>query len=333
MRLGAGEVDLAVEERARPIALILNPASRASVPAGRVLERWPGGFCAAIETRPDSSTPERVAEIVSRADPAIVVAAGGDGTVSDVVEGILMADRSSRPALGILPTGTANNAARSLGLRSIRSRDGGAALEIAMSALLAGDERTIDLGRVGGRHFVSAFAVGFDADVLFTRNRLRGRSRLARRFEGYPLYLWSAAVNAFSDHHGAAVRLFLDGAKHEAYAYNLLFTNTPLYGGGFRVDDNAAAEDGFLDLHVFEGPRDYLRRLPAAWRRQRRHSRGRVFPPSDGLRVRQATIELDVPVRCQLDGEELGREASLEVRIVPKAIRVRVPHLPARGRS
>lgn len=314
--------------------IVVNPAARGAEAVRRLMSRSPGLFSASIETRPDAGNPERVAAAIARGDPRTVVAAGGDGTVNAVAEGMLAAGRPVPPALAILPVGTANNAARSFGLRSIRSRDGGAALELAVSALLDGVERTIDLGRVDGRHFVSALAVGFDADILHTRNRLRRRSGLARRIDGYPLYLWSAAVNVFRDHHGAAMRLRLDATLREGYAYNLLFTNTPLYGGGFRVDDNAAAADGLLDLYVFTGPLDYLRRLPGAWARERQHARGHIVPPSGDLhRIREASIELDAPVRCQLDGEEIGRKASLEVGVVQKAIRVLVPRSPARGRS
>jgi diacylglycerol kinase (ATP) len=315
-----------LRERTEPIALVVNPASRGADVVRQAIERWRAVIPGTIETAADAANPERVAELIARTGPAVVVAAGGDGTVSAVAEGILLAGRPNPPALGVLPTGTANNFARSFGLRSLRAPGGGPALDLAMSAIATGTERTIDVGQVGSRHFVSAFAAGLDADILFTRNLLRRQNRLARRFDGYALYLWSCAVNVARDHHGAAMRLCLDGAAREGYAYNLLFTNTPLYAGEFHLGGDDAAGDGLLDLHVFERPLDYLRRLPAAWVRHLRHGRGRaVEPPAEIHRVRHASIELAAPVRCQLDGEEFGRRVTLQVQVVPRALVVRVP--------
>src|SRR5262249_34868109 len=153
-----------------------------------------------VRTRGAADDIDRIAGLVNTQGPAVVIAAGGDGTVSDVVEAIMRGAPGAAPALGILPLGTANNVARSLGLHSIRQR-GAVAVELAVETIAGRHERRIDVGRVDcgqsrpARYFVGSVAVGMDGDILHTRNRLRRQLRLGPRLGGYPLYLWSCALN------------------------------------------------------------------------------------------------------------------------------------------
>jgi diacylglycerol kinase family enzyme len=287
--------------------------------------------CGELETCADGENVRRMTHLLGDTRPEIVIAAGGDGTVSDVVQAIMLTRVDERPALAILPFGTANNVARSLGM--ISCRYGGAkAVDLAVATALHGAQRQIDLGRVGlgrvgQRHFVGSFALGMDADILIMRNRLRSRlrSRLRRRLGGYPLYLCSCALNLLRPH-GAAARLWVDGSAVTSRAYNLLITNTPIYAGEFRFGTDNSSDDGYLDLHLFEGPLDYLRRFPAAWRRHVRHTRGLPSrAPRERQLVRTLQVELASPVACQLDGEEYASAASYEIGVVPRALTVRVP--------
>ena len=311
------------------IALVVNPCSLAGSGAAawqRTVERLRRRaiVCGELQTSGDSANGERVAQLITETQPEIVVAAGGDGTVTEVVQGIMLAASNPAPALAIVPLGTANNVARSLGLRSFR-QDPDAAVDLTVAAILDGQQRHIDLGQVGTRHFVGSFAIGMDADILVTRNRAQRRLRLGRRIGGYPLYLWSCAVNLLR-HRSTAARLRIDGSDRSAIVYNLLVTNTPIYAGEFRFDADNSVDDGQLDLHLFSGPLDYLRRYPAAWRRHVRYARGlRVEPPHAVRRVRELVIELASSVSCQLDGEEGSSAASYRVRALPRALAVRVP--------
>ena len=263
-----------------------------------------------------------------------MVAAGGDGTVSEVVQAMVAAALDPAPALAIMPLGTANDIARSFGLLSFRQH-GLIAVERATAALIDGCDHRIDLGQVTAnertRLFVGNFSVGMDADILATRNRLQRQLRLGRGIGGYPLYLWSCAVNALARRHGGRMRLRIDGAERIVRLYNLLVTNTPQYAGEFRFDADNAADDGRLDLHLFGGALDYLRRYPAAWRRHVRYHRGEVVaPPREIERVREVLIELERPIAAQLDGEEWNATARYCVRVVPNALAIRVPPSPSR---
>jgi diacylglycerol kinase family enzyme len=307
--------------------VVVNPHSHTSAGAGawsrgRESLRRDAIVCGELETCADGDNVRRMRRLLSDTRAEIVIVAGGDGTVSDVVQAIMLTRVEERPALAILPFGTANNVARSLGLVSCR-HGGAQAVDLAVATALNGAQRQIDLGRVGQRHFVGSFALGMDADILMTRNRLR--SRLSRRLGGYPLYLCSCALNLLRPH-GASTRLCVDGSAVTSRAYNVLITNTPIYAGEFRFGNDNSSDDGYLDLHLFEGPLDYLRRFPAAWRRHVRHTRGLSSrAPRERQLVRTLQVELASPVACQLDGEEYEAAASYEVSVVPLALTVRVP--------
>lgn len=282
---------------------------------------------AIVHTEPtegDAEDAARVCERVREHRPDVVVAVGGDGTVNQVVEGMLAAGDPT-PALGILPLGTANNVARSLGLLSCRHMPE-AAVELAVQAIARGRERVIDLGAVGARHFVGSFAAGMDADILATRNRWRRIMGMPNLLNGYPLYLVSCAANLLVGPHGARSRIVVDGIDREAGAYNVLVTNTALYAGEFRFDPGDPSADGALDLQVMTGAVEYVRVFVTAWRRYLGTRRGSCMRPPRGLeRVRRVAISCRRPVPSQLDGEEYCVSDRYEVRVLPGALRVRVP--------
>lgn len=299
---------------------------------GPCAERWVEALArlrrartvACVETTGDGGDGNRIAALIAAERPGLVVAAGGDGTVREVAEALLVAAPDLAPALAILPLGTANNVARSLGLAAVRQH-GTAALERAVGAILAGSERPLDLGRVGARVFVGSFAVGMDATILAARNRWRRRWRLGPGLGGYPLYLLSCAVN-LARQRGVAGRLHADGAPQHGPVYDLLVLNTALYAGEFRFDGDDHSADGRLDLHVFSGPADYVRAFVTAWRRHVRRTRGLpVDPPARLRRVEHVEIALARPLASQLDGEESDVADRFAVRVLPQAIRVCVP--------
>ncbi len=312
----------------RRIVLVVNPRARDRVgPAlwERARERFEADVTIVHRgtTAGDADDARRVCEQVREHRPDVVVAVGGDGTVNAVVEGLLVAGEPT-PALGILPFGIANNVARSLGLLSCRHL-GEAAIELAVRTLGRGRERVIDLGAVGPRHFVGAFAVGMDADILASRNRYRRRLGASRALSGYPLYLLSCGINLLRPH-GAPGRLDIDGRRREGRVYNLLVLNTAIYAGEFRFVTDDPSADGALDLQVMSGPVQYVSRFVPAWRRHLRVERGALARPARGL-ARARTIDLVCarPLPSQLDGEELPPSDRYAIRVVPRALRVLVP--------
>ena len=316
------------------LAIVRNPRSTAGANAAlwqRVAAEVGrhGVPCDELETRADGTNGDRIVELLNRTKPDVVVAAGGDGTVSEVVETMLTSALDPAPAVAIVPLGTANDIARSFGWLSFRQQ-GAVAVERAMAALFDGQPHRIDVGRATAdgrtRHFVGSFAVGMDADILALRNRLHRRLRLGRGLGGYPLYLLSCAVNAAARRHGGPARVQVDGVERDERVYNLLVTNTPQYAGEFRFDAGNEANDGRLDLHVFRGALEYLRRYPAAWRRHVHYHRGEpVAPPSELVRTRSVVIEFGAAINAQLDGEQWHASDRYDIQVVPDALTLRVP--------
>jgi diacylglycerol kinase family enzyme len=285
----------------RPLLLIVNPAARRAVPlpADAVVR----------ETAGDGADVGRIGEWIAAARPRVAVAAGGDGTVRAVACALMALPPAARPPLGLLPLGTANNVARSLGISDVA---------IATAVLRGGATRPLDLGRANGAWFVGSCAAGMDAAILLARNRWRARWRLGQAIGGYPLYLAACAI-MLARHRPAASQLRLaDGPPLAQPLHNLLVLNTGLYAGEFRFDTADHSADGLLDVHVFANASAYVRGFVTAWRRQL----GQAVPPPPLRRMARLEAGFAAPLPVQLDGEEAGVTDALVIEVAPSALRV-----------
>src|SRR5690606_23646566 len=129
-------------------------------------------------------------------------------TVHAVAAALLGIPTGQRPALGILPLGTANNVARSLGLSHLAPAP--AVIAAAAAALTRGLPRSLDVGTCNGAWFVGSCAAGMDAAILMTRNRWHRRWSFTGRHGGYAMYLASCAAN-LARHRPVAVEVAVDG--------------------------------------------------------------------------------------------------------------------------
>jgi diacylglycerol kinase family enzyme len=288
----------------RPLLIILNPTAgrSAPLPHGAVVR----------ETAGDGADVPRIGEWIGALGPRAVVAAGGDGTVRAVACALMRRPPPARPALGLLPFGTANNVARSLDISDPA---------VAAAALRGGATRPLDVGRANGAWFVGSCAAGMDAAILAARNRWRARWPLGRTLSGYPLYLVACAAG-LATHPAVAAELHLDEAAPVAQpVHNLLVLNTALYAGEFRFDDADHSADGRLDVHTFANAAHYVRGFVIAWRRHL----GKPVPPPPLQRVAILSARFASALPLQLDGEEAGVTAHLDIAVVPSALRVYRP--------
>lgn len=277
-----------------------------------------------LETAGDGTDRERITVAIANTCPALVLAAGGDGTLRVVVSAVLASTLRSAPAVGVAPLGTGNNVARGLGVHSLAH--GGSAASAVVGTLTAGRERRLDIGRANDEVFVGSFAAGMDGAILALRNRWRPRHRFAAALGGYPLYLVSCAAN-LARQRPAAARLMVDGTVVERRLYNAVVTNTPLYAGEFRFDVGDQSTDGALDLHLFGDATEYVREYVRAWRRHVHETRGERVRAWSGLRrITALDLQSERPLPAQVDGEELPPATRFAVRIAPQALRFRVPH-------
>lgn len=177
---------------------------------------------------------EEIAARRSEADgvETCVVACGGDGTIQEVVNGLL-SPIAGRGTLGIVPAGRCNDFARALGIPSGANEAG--------RLLLEGGSRSVDLGRAGGRYFCTVAAVGFDAVV----SRYVNDHRLPLR--GMSAYVF-ATLRALWSYRTADMVLTGEFGVYEGPVFLAASANTSSYGGAMRIAPDASAFDGALRI-------------------------------------------------------------------------------------
>lgn len=266
-----------------------------------------------VETSVAGEARERAMQ-AARAGRAIIVV-GGDGTVNEVVNGILTAAAERRVPLGIVPAGSGNDfACNTLGL----SRDPLVALEHA----LHGDIIEIDVGTVNGLYFVNSFSVGLDADIAVTANRLKKLPFMS----GARLYYGSSLSRLLFGYHRCPWLTFhLEGAdaykQAEPHHYVLLaVTNGPAYGAGFRINPAANPSDGLFDVCAisYAPLLRALKLLPVVQRGEHGEEPEVAF-----YRAKTVHIESQRPVMMGVDGET-SSASSFDIQILPGALSVRV---------
>ncbi|MDP2726955.1 MAG: diacylglycerol kinase family lipid kinase, partial [Dehalococcoidia bacterium] len=232
----------------------------------------------------------------------LVVACGGDGTVSEVVNGLA----GSHVPMGVLPMGTVNIWATECGV----PRDPLQAAQV----LLTGDTRPVDLGVAGSRYFLLMAGVGLDGAVATNLNLplKRWLGRVAYALTG----VWTAA-----EFKGTWVDLLIDGERLERHVVWIVIGNTRLYGGLIAVTPHAWADDGLLDLCIFSGKgffssASYLIALLC-----RRHL---SLKSVEYRHCKEVTVESVRPLPIQADGDPIGYTPQT-FRVAAGALQVVLP--------
>jgi diacylglycerol kinase (ATP) len=249
---------------------------------------------------------EEVAGEARAAGADRVVAVGGDGTIQEIVNGVV--DGAAAATVGIVPVGSGNDLARSLGL----PRDPAAAWTVAIGR----GERAVDLllatGEDGRRRwFGSAGGIGFDAQVAAA---MATRAGWQRGQLGY-LLTTLTELRRFSNRR---VELTLDGAPIARQVLFVAIANGEYYGGGMRIAPGAAVDDGMFDLCVVGDVSRLtaLRQLANLYRGTHVH-----HPQVDMHRGRAVAIDGDAATLVHLDGEPFGG-LPLQVELHPGRITV-----------
>jgi diacylglycerol kinase family enzyme len=272
-----------------------------------------GHECQVVETnRRGHAT--RFAHDAARRGVDVVVGFGGDGTLNEVATGIA----GSATALGVLPGGSTNVFARTIGMPN----DPVQAVEWLAAGIDAADFRPIGLGRVNGRFFCFHTGVGFDAAVV---QRVEKRGSL-KRWLGHPLFI-SAGFSTWLtgyDRHTPHFRLSGDGGPpvDDGYFSIVLNTNPYTYLGNRPLDLSPAATlDQPLVAVTFTtmSATAILSSLAGALR-------GGGVKPARHLDIREGVrrlvIEHDTPFPYQVDGDYLGETEQLEFRHEPAALTI-----------
>ncbi|RPJ60338.1 MAG: diacylglycerol kinase family lipid kinase [Acidobacteria bacterium] len=232
-----------------------------------------------------------------------LIVAGGDGTISEVANALVVTEVE----MGIVAIGTGNDVARTLNLPY---NDVAKAADIATG----GRVRSIDLGREGGRFFVSSVGLGFASDVVEQSNRPGWLTGSAAFFV--------AVHRALRKLRSIRIVLELDGAARELDCVSVLVQNTAYTGGGLRIAPEATVDDGLLDVAVIGpiGKLNLVANFPKLYRGT--HSN---HPQFALYRARKVRVQTAVPLPKMLDGDICG-SSPLEAEIVPQALKVVVDH-------
>jgi diacylglycerol kinase (ATP) len=284
-----------------PLLVIVNPTAgggRAARLVPWLRERLAARPDARLEVTTRAGDAERSAAALGAADAGRIVAVGGDGTVQEAVNGIMAAGHEGA-SLGIVPVGTGNDLARSLGL----PRDPAAAWTVAVGS----GERPMDLMRATSgdgrrRWFGSAGGIGFDAQVAAA---MATRAAWQRGRAGY-LVTTLSELRRFDNR---SVELTLDGVASTARVLFVAVANGEYYGGGMRIAPGASVDDGLLDICVVGN----VSRLTALGQLANLYRGTHVnHPQVEMRRARAVTISGTSATLVHLDGEPFG---SLPVRI------------------
>ena len=263
---------------------------------------WPGAELRVTRKEGDA---RRLARQALVEGTGLIVAAGGDGTLNEVVNGL--SEDFGKARLGLLPLGTGNDFARSIGVP--------ADLDAALDVLREERVRTVDVGRAtfGGesRHFINMAAGGFSGQVSEKADEVKERWG--------PLAYLRAAVGTLFGLQGFEATFLIDGEERlEVETYNVVVSNGRYVAAGIPVAPQSELDDGLLDLMLVPTATLPQLALLAPQILLGRHA------DSDLLVFRELTtleIESDPPMAFNVDGELIG-EGSIRFEVLPRALEV-----------
>jgi len=296
----------------RRTTLIYNPAagrlrgtSRARLDrAAQILER--AGHAISMSPTTGPGTAGDMARQAIAAGAEFIVAAGGDGTINEALDGVA----NTQVPLGILPAGTANVLATEIGLPR--------SLERAATLMAECVAKRIAIGRLDcgpkPRHFLCMAGVGFDANIVY--NLSAGlKQRLGKA--AYWVGGFSQAIGRFPEFH-----VEIDGAIREACSFALI-SRVRNYGGDFEIAENIGLLDSCFEMVLFRGQTSfpYFKYLFGLTTGRLAGMRGVSFLKAQCIRVSDPE---DRRIYIQVDGESAGHLPA-RVSLVPDAVTLLVP--------
>lgn len=296
-----------------------------------------------LPTLPGGKTVAAVRDALDSGAHRVVIAMGGDGTFREVAAGLYTSKRRDDVAMGMLPTGTANDQGKSFGLEALPE-----ALERNVAVIAAAHETRLDAGihRSGGDgaapdYFFDSAGWGLSARVLAQRNKDRAvvetLGPLKEIYRDHAVYA-GAFVKTFLESYVIDDKLrvvaTIDGQRIELDGLtDLIVKNTRVYAGAWVFDESARHDDGVFELVPFVGKRDWASKAIIDLQ---------SVPLDEGMleeiglehskTLRGSSMELELfapeggaPLAAQLDGEEWPANPKVRIDVAPRALRLIVP--------
>ena len=295
--------------------LIANPAAHSGKGAAGAdfARHFLGSFASATRGYEIRLTegPGDATEIAAEADGFdTVLALGGDGVIHEVVNGLMRRPLVRRAQLGVIPLGSGNDYARTLGM--VKND-----VEGAFAQLVRGSVHSMEVGRVNGVHFMQTLSFGLDAAIAIDTTARRAANTSQ---EGEALFITSGLKILSRARDGFPCTACFVGEK-PVDLETLIFAVQvgPSYGGGFMICPDADPSDGLLDV-CYNVRKPMLPHLLALFglARSGRHAKSRVV---NLRRIQHAVLDFAEEPPCQVDGEKLTG-THFEIDVVPHALNV-----------
>ncbi len=331
--------------------LVGNPTAQSGKNAARIeralaLFREAGVDVEPFATLPEGKTIDALRARLDAGPHTVVVAMGGDGTFREVGAALLDSSRRESIAMGMLPTGTANDQGRSFGLEASE-----AALAKNVAVVVAGKETRLDAGRLHAMHadgttvaravFFDSAGWGFSARVLSTRNedrrfveQLGPVKEIYRDHMVYAGAFLKRFVEGYVVDDKFVAEVVADGKKMRLEGLtDLIVKATRVYAGAWVFDRTSRHDDGVFEVVPFRGKRDWTSKAivdhqGSLLTEEMLNAVG--IEHSHPFRASQLAIELvpapgQASVHAQIDGEEFPMADKITIDVVPRAIRLLVP--------
>ena len=296
----------------KKITCIINPAAanhkwrKQKKMRAYLQRRFPGQI---FESYQGKAVTIKKAKVLSQEND-ILIAAGGDGTIADVIQGITEADRGKNTVLAVLPLGSGNAFRKSLGI-PLNARK-------SLQLIESGQKKEIDLIDIEG-HAATFGSIGATAQITREKNLndipgLLGHLKAGLNIFKIPQKEFNVEIFEGLDENGKP----FESKYMSIHALDCIFGKTNYFGYNWKIAPQAVADDGFIDITFFEiTPARYLFALPriyfGTFQKKLKHFKAKkaVFKGSD--------------LHIQYHGEYLGARDKISLTIMPRALTVFVP--------
>ena len=300
---------------------VVNPVSR----AGRTRKVWSESLKLVEKMTPEfdwkfTDGPMHAQELAREACKRgfeRVVSVGGDGTLNEVINGVLRSGRAGKIYVGLLSLGTGSDFRKTLGIPSDFEKMLKVIAECRVKTIDAGHIKfTLHDGRTADRYFVNIADAGIGGETVA---RVNATTKI---FGGFISFLWGTLVTLLK-FRPRLVRYSIDGKREREESITMIVVaNGQFFGGGMHIAPDAAVDDGLFDVVIVKdaGLADFLRYSSMIYRGRKVEGDPRV----EYLRAKKVRCTSDDVVLLDVDGEQPGMLPA-EFTVLPGALNFIVP--------
>lgn len=242
----------------------------------------------------------------------LIVSIGGDGTVNEIVNGIMKS--KNNPSLGIIPLGWANDFIKSVNIPSDITQ--------ACQILVQGKIKKIDIGVINSQiYFANICGVGFDAEVAQLANQMKSKHPNLRILSAF-VYVFATVKKLLSPFSYHNVKIKFNGQKIHSKILFIAISNGIFYGGRFKITPKAILDDGLLEICLVEemGRFKYLSIIPKVFKGTHASIKGISF-----YRAKEVVIESSEIILAQVSGEVIEGQKKFTITLLPKSLKLIAP--------